>query len=70
MRLFITVAILALLTGAAYAQKPDPGAAKWDPPPKVDEEAYRNAVKRIPEKTGEFDPWGSVRSKDKEKKKN
>lgn len=71
MRIFIAAAILALLTGTAFAQqtKEDPGAAKWDPPPKVDEEAYRNAVNRMPEKKTSSDPWGAVRPADAEKEK-
>jgi hypothetical protein len=72
MRFFLTVAIFALLTSAAYAQREDKGAAKWDPPPKVDENAYRDAVNRIPDKKGASDPWGTVRPAevDSKKKKN
>lgn len=74
MRLLITVAFLALITSAAYAQKQDPGPLKEAfPEPKVDEEAYRNATNRIraPEKKTSSDPWGTVRPADgdKEKKK-
>ena len=72
MRIFLTVAIVALLTSVAYAQRDERGAAKWDPPPKVDENAYRDAVNRIPDGKSTSDPWGTVRPAevDNKKKKN
>jgi len=64
---------LALLTGAAYAQTgfPMPGLTLGQdkPPPtpeqverqKAIDNAYSNATKKIPDKQGAADPWGTVR---------
>jgi hypothetical protein len=62
----------ALLTGTAYAQMPMPSLKLGtDKPPPTQEEidrqkaidnAYNSATKKIPEKQGAADPWGSVRT--------
>jgi hypothetical protein len=64
-------AVLALLTGTAYAQFPMPSMSLGgDKPPPTAEEierqkaidnAYSTATKKIPEKQGAADPWGTVR---------
>jgi hypothetical protein len=65
------VAAIALLTGAASAQLPMPGLnLSGDAPPvspeeqekrKVTEDAYKSALKKIPEKKASTDPWGNIR---------
>jgi hypothetical protein len=56
------IIILGLLTSSAYAQKQDPGPLPEAFPQKqVDERAYRDAVKRIPDQKSSPDPWGNVR---------
>jgi len=66
-------AALALLTGTAYAQTGFPmpsmslGGDKPPPTPeqverqKAIDNAYNNATKKIPDKQGAADPWGTVR---------
>jgi hypothetical protein len=64
-------AALILLTGTAYAQFPMPsmslGGDKPPPTPeqverqKAIDNAYSNATKKIPDKQGAADPWGTVR---------
>jgi len=58
-RIFAAAVALGLATSVAYAKDfpPLPEA----PPQKADEQAYRDAVKRIPEQKSSSDPWGSVR---------
>ena len=60
MRIFAAVIALGLMTAVAHAKDfpPLPEA----PPQKADEQAYRDAVKRIPEQKSSSDPWGSVRN--------
>ena len=65
MRIFLAVIIFGLLTSAAYSQIPTSSGPRSGPPEvpkqKVDEQAYRDAVKRIPDKISS-DPWGTVRA--------
>jgi hypothetical protein len=58
-RIFIVAAMLGLMAGAAYAKDFDPLPEK---PKTIDEQAYRDSVKRIPDKQPAPDPWGSVRN--------
>jgi hypothetical protein len=75
MKAFTIAALaLALLAPPAYAQlnskrhagdeqkKADPGR------PKVDENAYKAALERIPEPKEKYDPWGVARPADAAKK--
>ena len=59
MRIFVAAIIISLLAGAAYAK--DFGPLPEPEQPKVDEQTYRDAIKRIPDKNTNSDPWGSVR---------
>ena len=70
MRVFRIAAVLALLTGPAYAQLPpinliQDGPAKT-PEQKAAEEArdkaYKESLKKIPDAKPSSDPWGAVRS--------
>jgi hypothetical protein len=58
-RIFIAAIILGLLSSTAYAK--DFGPLPEAPKEKVDEQAYRNAIKRIPDQKSSSDPWGTVR---------
>ena len=66
--LAIAVAVLALLAvpvqaqmgGGKRGQKSDNTNAA-DKKPKVDDKAYQEALKRIPDSTKKVDPWQSVR---------
>ena len=60
MRAFLSAIIFGLLTSAAYAQKQDPGPLPV-PSQKIDEQAYRDSIKRIPDQERKSDPWGTVR---------
>ena len=56
------IIILGLLTSSAYAQKKDPGPMPEAFSQKqLDEQAYRDSLKRIPDQKPNSDPWGSVR---------
>ena len=59
MRIFIAGIIIGMLTGAASAK--DFGPLPEPPTQKADEQAYRDAIKRIPDPKSSSDPWGSVR---------
>jgi hypothetical protein len=66
--LAVAAALLMLLALPASAQMPggkhrpsDDGKAKVDNTPKVDEKAYNDALKRIPEPKEKYDPWGGAR---------
>jgi hypothetical protein len=59
MRVFLAAIMLGLLASGAYAK--DFGPLPEPPKQKVDEQAYRDAVKRIPDQKPSSDPWGSVR---------
>ena len=60
MRILLGAIIFGLLTSAAYAQKQDPGPLPV-PEKKVDEQAYRDSLNRIPDQKPSSDPWGAVR---------
>jgi hypothetical protein len=61
-RVFVAAALLGLLTGAAFAGGMDPLPGAFGTQQKVDEQAYRDAIKRIPDqKPATTDPWGTVR---------
>ncbi len=70
MRVLLAAAMIALLTGSAYAQTknvPRYGEVDKDKTPsqieadKEAEKAYQRSLGNIPDK-GTTDPWGSVRS--------
>jgi hypothetical protein len=58
-RIFIAAIVLGLLTNAAYAK--DFGPLPEAPKQQVDEQTYRDTVKRIPDQKPSSDPWGTVR---------
>ena len=64
--------ILALLAMPAHAQARRPHGeeqkAKQDTRPKVDENAYKAALERIPEPKEKYDPWGVARPAEPGKK--
>lgn len=71
MKIFRAAALIALLTGPAYAQQlPDiniiPEARSKTPDEieqdKVREKAYKESLRKIPDAKVSSDPWGSVRS--------
>jgi len=73
--LAIAVAVLALLAVPAQAQmgggkrghkSDDTNAANKKP--KVDDKAYREALKRIPEPKEKYDPWAVTKPPDANKK--
>jgi hypothetical protein len=66
--------VLALLATPALAQmaggRPKAGEEKaGSKAPKIDEKAYQEALKRIPEPTGPVDPWGAMRPTESPKPK-
>jgi hypothetical protein len=72
MRAFRIAAVLALLTGPAYAQMP-PLNLIQDGPGKSPEQkaaeaardkAYKDSLRKIPDAKAPSDPWGTVRSGD------
>jgi hypothetical protein len=72
MRILGAAAVIALLTGPAYAQSPNvnliPELASKTPEQKeqeaADQKAYRESLKKIPDAKVSSDPWGNVRSVD------
>jgi hypothetical protein len=69
--LVIAAAVLALAAGSAQAQgraRGQPGEAKPDNKPKVDEKAYKAALERIPEPKEKYDPWSGARPSEPAKK--
>jgi hypothetical protein len=72
MRVFRLAAVIALLTGPAYAQAPNinliPELQSKTPEEKeaeaVREKAYKESLKKIPDAKTSSDPWGNVRSVD------
>jgi hypothetical protein len=72
MRVLRLAAIIALLTGPAYAQTPNinliPEVVSKSPEEKEAEQArdkaYRESLKKIPDAKTSSDPWGGVRSAD------
>ncbi len=73
--LAMAMAVLALLAMPVQAQM---GAGKRgqksdnrnaaDKKPKVDEKAYQEALKRIPEPKQKYDPWAVTKTPDADKK--
>jgi hypothetical protein len=74
MRIFAVAAVIALLTGPAYAQLDKPHInLLTDVPSKTQEEldaeaardkAYKESLRKIPDAKASSDPWGNVRSVD------
>ena len=74
MRIFRAAAVIALLTGPAYAQIQTPNInlipelGSKTPEEKeqeaVRDKAYRESLKKIPDAKTSSDPWGNVRSVD------
>jgi len=74
MRIFSAAAVIALLTGPAYAQMQTPNInlipelSSKTPEEKeqeaVRDKAYRESLKKIPDAKTSSDPWGNVRSVD------
>jgi len=70
MRVLITSALIALWTVSACAQDASAGKGRRghhaqtteQPTKKVDDGAYKSALKAIPNQQAPADPWGSVRS--------
>src|ERR1700712_1599945 len=70
MRILGAVAIIALLTGSAYAQMPNINLLADSPsktPEELDREAaqqkaYKESLKKIPDVKASSDPWGTVRA--------
>jgi hypothetical protein len=66
----LTIAALALSLAAApaYAQgkrpRGDDNRKTEEKKPQVDEKAYNDALKRIPEPKEKYDPWGGARPSD------
>jgi hypothetical protein len=70
MNIFRAAALIALLTGPAYAQSlPDiniiPDARSKTPDEieqdKINEKAYKESLRKIPDAKVSSDPWGTVR---------
>ena len=72
MRILGAAAVIALLTGPAYAQTPNinliPELQSKSPEEKeaeaVRDKAYRESLRKIPDAKASADPWGNVRSAD------
>jgi hypothetical protein len=70
MKVLRAAAVIALLTGPAYAQMPNinliPEIATKSPEEKeadaVRDKAYRDSLKKIPDAKVSSDPWGTVRA--------
>ena len=72
--LAMAVAVLALVSGPADAQmggkrgpKADDTKAA-DKKPQVDDKAYQDALKRIPDSKEKYDPWAVTKTPDTTKK--
>ena len=72
MKIWRVAAVLALVSGPAYAQMPNinlmPEVHSKTPEEKAADEvrdkAYRESLRKIPDAKVSSDPWGSVRSPD------
>lgn len=68
----VAVAVVALVSGSAYAQTPNinlmPEVRSRTPEEKAADaardKAYQESLRKIPDAKGSSDPWGSVRSPD------
>ena len=75
MRTLAMAAVLALLAvpaadaqmGGRRGPKPDDTKAA-DKKPKVDDKAYQDALKRIPDSKEKYDPWAVTKTQDTSKK--
>jgi hypothetical protein len=69
--LAVGTVVLALAATPAYAQmrRPHGDDKKTEQKrPKVDEKAYQEALKRIPEPKEKYDPWSGARPADSKSK--
>jgi len=72
--LAVATALFALVALPAQAQtpggkhRPRDDSRKTEQKPKVDEKAYKEALKRIPEPKEKYDPWGGARPASEQKK--
>ena len=69
--LVIAAAVLALTAASVQAQgrrQSNDAAKPIDNRPKVDENAYKAALERIPEPKDKYDPWGGARPSEPTKK--
>jgi hypothetical protein len=68
-----SLAMPAYSQGVGLGKRPGNGGydpnPPFDKPKKVDENAYKSAVDRIPEPTQKYDPWGAARPAEPEKNK-
>jgi hypothetical protein len=66
----IATVILSLLAVPAHAQARRPQGEEKKAPekPKIDENAYKAALERIPEPKEKYDPWGVARPPEPAKK--
>ena len=72
MKILRVAALVALVSGPAYAQMPNmnlmPEVRSKTPEEKAADEArdkaYKESLRKIPDAKGSSDPWGSVRSPD------
>ncbi len=72
MKVLRVVALLALLTGPAYAQMPDINLIpemKSKTPEEIErdkqlDKAYKDSLRKIPDAKSSSDPWGGVRNSD------
>ncbi len=73
--LTVAAALLALLAVPAEAQmggrhhRGDDSAKTDQKKAKVDEKAYKDALRRIPEPKEKYDPWGGARPSDQKQAK-
>jgi hypothetical protein len=73
MKILTVVAVaLALVTAPVYAQahrpRGDDNKKTEEKKPKIDEKAYNEALKRIPEPKEKYDPWSGARPESKPSK--
>ena len=62
----IVAVALAVMPAHAQMKRPRGDDKKTEEKkPKVDEKAYNEALKRIPEPKEKYDPWGGARPSDK-----
>jgi hypothetical protein len=71
--LAVGTVVLALAATPAYAQmgkrpRGDDNRKTEEKKPKVDEKAYQEALKRIPEPKEKYDPWSGARPADSKSK--
>jgi hypothetical protein len=72
MKIFRAAALLVLLTGPSYAQTPTvnlmPEVKTRTPEEKeqdaINDKAYRESLRKIPDAKAASDPWGTVRNTD------